>query len=76
MRASSQDEQEQRSQLISSLEEKILLLEQTLDMSKQKQEKDLAIYQQKNEFLELQVREERSRNDEQRLQHEQMLRNL
>ena len=54
----------------------MLLLEQSIDMSKQKWEKEQAIYQQKNEFLDLTLREERQRYEEQRQQHEQMLRNL
>lgn len=45
-------------------------------MSRQKWEKDQAIYKQKQEFLELQLKEERLKNEEQRQGHDQMLRNL
>lgn len=45
-------------------------------MTKQKWEKDQAIYRQKMEFLELQLREERAKNDDQRSTHDQILRNI
>ena len=52
------------------------MLESTLDMAKQKWEKDQAIFKQKQEFLELQLREERSNNEQQKSNFETMLRNL
>lgn len=40
------------------------MLEDTFEMAKQKWEKDQAIYKQKQEFLELSVKEERTKNEE------------
>lgn len=39
-------------------------------MSKQKWDKDQAIYKQKHEFHELQLKEERLKNEEQRQSHD------
>jgi hypothetical protein len=42
----------------------------------QKWEKDQAIYKQKQEFLEVQLKEERKKNEEQRDAHDQIIRNI
>ena len=65
-----------KSERIVELEQKTKLAEETYDMAKQRWEKDQAIYKQKQEFLELQLKEERNKNEEQKATHDQMMRNL
>ena len=50
--------------------------EEALELSRQRWEKDQAIAKQKQEFLELQLREERTKYEEQRQAHEQIMRNI
>ena len=50
--------------------------EESFEMAKQKWDKDLAIFKQKQEFLDLQLKEERIKNEEQRSSHDMMIRNI
>ena len=76
MRQLQEDEKATKGERISELESKNRQLEETFDIAKQKWEKDQAIFKQKQEFLELQLREERTKNEEQKQAHDQMIRNL
>lgn len=65
-----------KSEKITDLEQKNKQMEEIMELSKQKWEKDQAIFRQKMEFLELQLKEERIKNDEQRQAHDTILRNI
>ena len=55
---------------ITELEQRTKTLQESFEMSKQKWEKDQAIARQKQEFLELQVKDERLKNEEQKQSHD------
>lgn len=70
MKQQSEDERVTKSDLIKDLEQKLKMSEEQYEMSKQKWDKDLAIFKQKQEFLDLQLKEERLKNEEQRQSHD------
>lgn len=70
MKQHSEDERVTKSDLIKDLEQKLKISEEQYEMSKQKWDKDLAIFKQKQEFLDLQLKEERLKNEEQRQSHD------
>jgi hypothetical protein len=76
LKQSQEEEGSQKSEKINELEQKNKYLEEVFELSKQKWDKDQAIFRQKMEFLELQLKEERIKNDEQRQAHDQILRNI
>lgn len=76
MKLVSEDDLNSKSEKITEQEQKIKTLEESFDIAKQKWEKDQAIYKQKQEFLELQLKEERNKNDDQKQTHDTMFRNL
>ena len=65
-----------RSERIQELEQRVKQAEESLEISRQKWEKDQAIAKQKQEFLELQLREERTKYEEQKQAHEHIMRNI
>lgn len=76
MKQYQEDEMIGKNDRIIDLEQKCKGLEENFEMAKQKWEKDLAIAKQKQEFLELQLKEERVKNEEQKAAHDQILRNI
>jgi hypothetical protein len=52
------------------------LAEEETEAARNKWEKDEAIYKQKQEFMEMQVKQEREKQEEQRKTHEQMMRSM
>lgn len=76
MKQSKDDELTLRNERIQDLDQKVKAQEETFDMAKQRWEKDQAIAKQKQEFLELQLKEERVKNEEQKQAHDQILRNI
>src|SRR3569833_2675319 len=66
IKISSEEDKMNKSERIQELEQRAKTAEEQFEMSKQKWDKDQAIYKQKQEFLELQLKEERIKNDEQR----------
>ena len=62
----SEDEKVNSNEHIRDLESKLKLTEEQFEVTKQKWDKDLAIFKQKQEFLELQLRDEKLKNEEQK----------
>lgn len=65
-----EDDKNLKDQKIYELESALKTSEDQLEMSRLKWEKDMAIYKQKQEFLELSLKEERTKNDDQREAHD------
>jgi hypothetical protein len=72
----SEEEMVLKIEKIGDLEYKLKQIEDQWEISKQKWEKDQAIFKQKQEFSEFQLSEERRKNDEQKTSHENILRNI
>ncbi len=65
-----------KGETIRELESNLKQLQEQFDIAQKKWEKDVAIYKQNKEFMELQVKEEKAKNEEQRQNHEQIMKNL
>lgn len=76
LKLTQEEEQVSRGERIRELELMARSAEEALDLARQRWEKDQAIGKQKQEFLELQLREERQKYEEQRQAHEQIMRNI
>ncbi len=76
LKVSQEEEQVFKSERIRELELQARGAEEALDLARQRWEKDQAIAKQKQEFMELQLREERQKYEEQRQAHEQIMRNI
>lgn len=76
LRATQEEESQGRTERIRELELQAKSAEEALDLARQRWDKDQAIARQKQEFMELQLREERQKYEEQRQAHEQIMRNI
>ena len=76
MKFNSIEDTNARSERISELEQAVKTAEDNVEHSNKRWEKDQAIFKQKQEFLELQLKEERTKFEEQRQAHDQILKNI
>lgn len=70
LRNNSEEDSQARSEKIRELEAQAQSAQEALDSARQRWEKDQAIFKQKQEFLELQLREERIKFEEQKQAHD------
>lgn len=76
MKFNSIEDTNARSERISELEQAVKTAEDNVEHSNKRWEKDQAIFKQKQEFLELQLKDERTKFEEQRQAHDQILKNI